>query len=411
MSLRKILLFAAVCSLHALVAHADTERDDALRAQLKRIAELREERAGDGLLVFYQAMTEAQLGQREAALTDLKSLLGRKLGLVPAEGEGFDSLWKDAEFQRLRDQLSADEAVTSPPAKVLARLKDKFLLPEGIAHDAATGRYFIGSIHQRKIVVVEPFGRVRDWSRKGVGLDAILGLFVDAPRRLLWAVSTNGFETESEHTRRNAVLAFDLANGRLRHRIELPQAAQLNDLAVAADGTVFVTDTLGSAVWRLAPQAKLAQKLGEGKMLRGANGIAISSQGKLYVATSTGIALLDAASGAARRMQQPDEVVSGGIDGLYYHGGELIGIQNGPNPGRVIALKLSPDGARIQSMRVLQSHHHPAFNEPTTGTIVGENLVLIANSHIASRQPDGRIERAEKLRPTVLLQVPLLAAQ
>lgn len=407
MSLPKTLLLAVVCWLHALVAHAGAERDDALRAQLKRIAELRQERPGDGLLVFYQAMTEAQLGQREAALADLKSLVGRKLGLVPAAGEGFEPLWKDAEFQRLREQLSIGESITQPPAAVLARLEDKFLLPEGIAHDAATGRYFIGSIHLRKIVVVEPSGSVRDWSRKGDRLDAILGLSVDSSRRLLWAVSTNGFETESEQTRHNALLAFDLATGRLRQRIELPQAVQLNDLALAADGTVYVTDTLGSAVWRLAPRARLAQKLGEGKALRGANGIAMGPKGKLYVAASTGIALLDSASGAAQRMEQPDEVTSGGIDGLYYHRGELIGVQNGPNPGRVIALGLSPDGERITAMRVLQSHHHAELDEPTTGAIVGNALVLIANSHIASRQPDGRIARPETLRPTVLLRVPL----
>ena len=56
---------------------------------------------------------------------------------------------------------------------------------------------------------------------------------------------------------------------------------------------------------------------------------------------------------------------------------------------------------------MLQSHHHPLFDEPTTGGIAGEKLVVIANSHVGSYRPDGTIERPEALSPPSLLAVPL----
>jgi hypothetical protein len=43
-----------------------------------------------------------------------------------------------------------------------------------------------------------------------------------------------------------------------------------------------------------------------------------------------------------------------GIDGLWLQEGELIAIQNGLNPKRIVALALSDDGNHITSMRVLE---------------------------------------------------------
>ncbi len=71
----------------------------ALKEQLAGIQSLRTVRPDDGLLAYYEAMTQAQLGDKTAALKALRSLLGRRLGLIPAAGLGFDDLWKDDEFQ------------------------------------------------------------------------------------------------------------------------------------------------------------------------------------------------------------------------------------------------------------------------------------------------------------------------
>jgi hypothetical protein len=58
-------------------------------------------------------------------------------------------------------------------------------------------------------------------------------------------VSTNGFEESAKADRRNAVVRYDLKSGRLLDRFGAPDAMQLNDLAVASDGTLYVTDSNG----------------------------------------------------------------------------------------------------------------------------------------------------------------------
>jgi hypothetical protein len=99
--------------------------------------------------------------------------------------------------------------------------------------------------------------------------------------------------------------------------------------------------------------------------------------------------------------------VTAGCDGLYWHTGGLVGIQNVTNPGRVIRIVLADQGTRISGITVLQSRHHPEFVEPTTGAIAADTLYVIANSYVGHFQANGNIKDPGRLKPTVIIAVPL----
>ena len=69
-----------------------------------------------------------------------------------------------------------------------------------------------------------------------------------------------------------------------------------------------------------------------------------------------------------------------GIDGLYRHDDELIAIQNGIRPHRVAAFRLSDDGLSVVGHRRLAANLE-AFDEPTLGTVRGDDFFFVANSH------------------------------
>jgi hypothetical protein len=400
------LLLAVVTA--ASVAWAQSAPDDpsvAARASLERIQALRKERPGDGVLVFYEALMHVTLGERDAALELLRSLKGRKLGLIPVRDAGFDLVWDDPEFQKIRKAL-ADEEPQTPASPVAFRLKDPKLIPEGIAYDAEGMRFFIGSVAQHKIVTAHA-KELSDFSSPADKLDAVLGLAVDPTHRHLYAVTTNGLEESAKKERRNAVVQYDLKDGRLKDRFLAPDAMQLNDLAVAPDGILYVTDSETGSLFRKKLEEKTLTKFGATGALRGANGIAVAPDGALYVTLSTGIARVDMTTGEPTRLPQPDTVVTGGIDGLYWHDSDLIGIQNSSNPGRVIRIALADKGMRIAGVTVLQSHHHPEFDEPTTGAIAHGALHVIGNSYVGHYQPDGTIKDAADLKRTAIVAVPL----
>lgn len=382
----------------------------AARASLERLQELRKERPGDGILVFYEALLRTRMGEREPVLALLRSLKGRKLGLIPTRESGFEGLWNEQEFQALSKELSEEEPAT-PVSPVAFRLKDPRLIPEGIAYDAVGQRFFLGSVAQHKVIVTDGKGETHDFSKAGDQLDAVLGLSVDSAHGLLYAVSTNSFEESGKKERRNAVVRYDLKTGRLTDRFVAPDAAQLNDLTVAPDGTLYATDSDAGSLFRKKPDETKLLLFGEKGKLPGANGITLSPDGALYVTLSTGIARMEPKGGEPVRLPQPDTVATGGCDGLYWHEGDLLGIQNTTNPGRVIRIALSEKGTRISGVTVLQSHQHPEFDEPTTGAIANGALNIIANSYVGHYQSDGSIKNVEELKGTTVIAVPLRRAR
>ena len=379
----------------------------AARASLERIQTLRKERPGDGLLVFYEALARINLGERDAAFDLLRSLKGRKLGLIPVRDLGFEAVWDDPKFQAIRKEFIDEEPKTTV-SHLAFRLADPKLIPEGIAFDSSSKRFFLGSVAQHKIVVTDAKGnQTREFSKSSDKLDAVLGLAVDAGGKHLCAVSTNGFEDSAKKERRNAVVCYDLKDGRLLNRFAAPEAIQLNDLAIAPDGTVYATDSASGTIFCKKLNEKTLTPLGKTGSVRGANGIALSADGMLDATSSD--------RNRARRQNQrrADETAVTGHGGNWRYRwpllvqGDLIGVQNGPNPGRVVRIALTDRGSRIAGLTVLQSHHHPEFDEPTTGAIANGELHVIGNSYVGHYQPDGTIKDAGSLKGTAIIAVPL----
>ena len=396
-----VIAMATFCS-----AEPADDAKSVARARLERIQSLRKKRPKDSVLIFYEAITRIDLGDRDAAFALLRSLQERNLGLVPVRDAGFEGVWNDPEFQKIREKLANDEPRT-PDAPVAFRLADPKLIPEGITYDPKQDRFFIGSVAQKKIVSTNRNGEVKDFSKPEDNLDCVLGLFVDAAHEQLYVVSTNGFLDEGQKQRRNAVVRYDLKSGLLVNRYDAPDANQLNDLTVTADGTIYATDSASGTLFRKKPAEKMLTPVGAKGAVAGANGITLGADGSLYVAISTGIARINLSTATPTRLPQPDTVVTGGCDGLYWHRGDLVGIQNVTNPGRVIRIALADQGTRISGVTVLQSHHHPEFTEPTTGVIAGDALYMIANSYVGHFQPNGSMKDPEQLKQTAIVAVPL----
>jgi hypothetical protein len=95
-----------------------------------------------------------------------------------------------------------------------------------------------------------------------------------------------------------------------------------------------------------------------------------------------------------------------GIDGLYYHKGTLIGVQNGVEPHRVVRLDLSGDGSRIRRSVAIE-RAHPKYLEPTLGVLVNRDLYYVANSQWEQFGEDGRVASPDSLRRPVVLRLRL----
>jgi hypothetical protein len=216
---------------------------------------------------------------------------------------------------------------------------------------------------------------------------------------------------------RSGLMAFDLGTGAVRARYLLPSDGRphaLGDVLVADDGEVYASDSRAPVVFRVRPAAKTApaglEPWVSSPLLLSAQGMALDRDERmLYLADySRGMLRIDRATRDIHVLPSPGLSVLG-IDGLYRAGDDLIGVQNGVAPARVVRLRLDPTGTRIVATEALE-RARPDYGEPTLGTVAGTNFYYIANSQWEQFPDDGSVAEPGRLRRPLILRLPLSPA-
>ena len=386
--------------LAAMAAAAPAQRPDPA-ATIARYESLYRE-TGNASLLWLIAETHAEQGDRAAAVAALERVAEARIGFSVSADFRLVRFAGDPEFDRVAARLAA-AAPQVRRGRTVATVAVPGLVPEGIAADPASGRLFLGDMNNRRIWAIDGAdGRARPFGAPLVLRP--LGMKVDAARGLLWVATTDAFWASQPPGAR--LVALDLATGAVRRSVG-GEARSFNDLVVAEDGTVYATDSLAGAVYRLDPGSETLVRIAPDTPMNYANGIALSADGAaLYVAQGISLRRIELASGAVSAVAAPPGLALLAIDGLYWHRGRLIAVQNGGGPGRVLALDLSPDGLAISGYRVLEAGD-PGFDLPTTGTIAGDRFTFIANSQLRRLGDDGRLTAGSPLAPIRLVEIVL----
>jgi hypothetical protein len=142
--------------------------------------------------------------------------------------------------------------------------------------------------------------------------------------------------------------------------------------------------------------------------LANVQGIAIDrKKGRLFVADYlTGLFVVNVYNGDVTPLANPSDAYLGGIDGLYLYKGDLIGVQNGTTPQRIVRIDLDRNGTTVRSLAVLQQAL-PEWNEPTHGIIIGDRFIYIATSNWPAYGDDGAVRDGAILQPLRLMSVDL----
>jgi hypothetical protein len=326
---------------------------------------------GNPRVVYNLAASDAVLGDAQAALTGLRNLTGMGLVYDFAADSDFTSLRDSSEFAAIVKQMDDNKRSVSHSSPAFALL-ERDLLPEDITYDPQTRRFFVGSVRQSKIIVVDgkEFARV-DWS--------VLALRSDSKRRILWAAT--GWVPHCERCQKadkdkTALLAFDLDSGALKQRIESPVKGLLGDMTISRAGEIYVSEGIHGAVLRLRLGAKELERLDVPGEFPSPQTPALSTDEKtLYVPDYVrGIAAITLSTGGVAWLKPADNVALNGIDGLYVYRDSFLAVQNGTKPARIMRFSLD-----LRKQEMLEGNT-PGLGEPTHGTIVGNTFYFIANT-------------------------------
>jgi sugar lactone lactonase YvrE len=329
-----------------------------------------------------------------------------------AADSDFVSLRCSPAYAELTSRLEANQAPVTA-SRVAFELPNRELLTEGIAYDSAADRFLVGSVRKGRILQIGHDGKVTELATVERGRWAPLGLRVDQRRGVLWVAAAalpQTAEYEPADSGRSAILRYDLRSGRLTGRYQSgggePHA--IGDLVLNRGGDVYATDSRAPVVYRVRAGSDSLESFIRSPLLLSAQGLALTPDERtLYIADyARGLLRVNLATRGVTILEAADSVLALGVDGLYFHRGNLIGIQNGVTPHRVVRFTLAPSGDRILGVRVLE-RAHPRHQEPTLGVVVNGDLFYIANSQWERFGADGKIPDRRLLDRPVVLRLPL----
>jgi hypothetical protein len=338
-----------------------------------------------------------------------------EMGLVfPAEKDvNFDSVKSSAEFPAILKQIEHNKApvINSVPAFTV---HEKGIIPEGIAYDPVQETFYLGSVYKRKIVSVNKKGEAKDFATERDGLWSVMGMKVDAARRLLWVSTTahpqmsNYIEAENGSS---GLFKFDLRTGKLIKKYLLPNRPKphwFGDPVVNSRGDVFATDKISPGIYVIPRQKDELELFLEAEQFANPQGLDFTLDEKhMFVADyAEGIFSIDLKTKKCTNVAPAANSTLLGINGIYSYKGGLIGVQNGINPPRLVRLFLSNDLTRVDRLETIEANN-PVFDEPTLGVLVKDMFYLIANSQWGSIDQKGQLAPAETLKEPVVLKIRL----
>lgn len=355
---------------------------------------------------------QVMLNQKDKAVENLT----RSLRLGYDSGNTMDSVFWNLEnhsqFSKIKillDQIRKPVS-SSTPAFTIA---EKDLIPEGMTYDPVEECFYFGSIWKCKIIKVDKYGNVSDFTKeKQDGLRVVLGMEIDPVRRELWVASAVGSarpDIPASEMGWSGLFRYNIESGQLTGKYTIQEKDVLhffNDMTITPAGDVFVTDTYDGSIYTVnASKDTLELYLKDDSFIY-LNGICLNNNGdKLYVSSSgDGVLKIDIETSKHFLLTHPEDISLYGIDGMYFYKNSLICMQNGLQ--RVSRFYLNEKGNKVLGMKIIESRN-PRFNWPTTGAIVDDSFYYIANSQIRSFNPDGSVFPSEKLKEVIILYTDL----
>jgi sugar lactone lactonase YvrE len=269
-------------------------------------------------------------------------------------------------------------AAATPPDTI--NIPGEKIFPESLT-STSDGSIIIGSIAQKQIYRAKPGASTAEvWIAPGTeGLNNVLGVFADNKAGTLY-VCSNVLGPPGAGPAVNAtLLTFDSKSGTPKGHYVFPtEKATCNDIAVAADGNVYATDTSNMEIVTLK-KGGTALTVWAGNGAFGPKGgvlDGISVLGKRVVANTLATSKLwsvpigaDGKAGSVTEVKLDKEIVR--PDGMRSFGKSDVLIIEGGNGGRLSRISLTGDTGKVTTVK----EGYP--DGPVAVTVVGTTAYVL----------------------------------
>ncbi len=354
-------------------------------------------------ILLLKAQAALQSRRKDDAHATLADYLGRGFVVDLGKNPDFNQVWDAG----LEDQQSLNQG---PVGDLHAEATlDGFTLTDALAYAPDSRQIFAAGIRTGKIVAIAPQGS-RDVITFRPGVAAYgLGL----RDNMIWATTAASRQTAGFDGRAIAskVVTINPANGQVTAAFTDASQPDLRfgHLLLGRDD-LYVADSTHGEILRLNGYAGTLQTLVPEGYMDSPSGLAENADASALMVSDfiSGLYRVDLAAGTMARLRAPDGGSLLGISSLSRYGDDLVAIENGFKPARVLRLHMSPDWLTVQSVEVLL-RSDKLLSQPSQGLVDGDRFLFVAQSQWANMDDQGN-PVSDTPDPAVIGSIDLMSA-
>ena len=259
-------------------------------------------------------------------------------------------------------------------------------IPEGVEYDMANGRLLTGSLSEGSVFEIGPDGQVTEFVNDAELVSSV-GIEADEAYGRLFVANADRSVFQGEGQGQAKLGVYDLSTGSRIAMVDLastvtdpPEDAAYfaNDVAVADNGTAYVTDTRLSVIYEVSTEyeASLLHRFDDGGS--GPNGIVYHPAGFLLVARGATLWKVPVDDPATLSEVLVAEEITG-QDGMVWSAMRLVIVSNDAN--RIVALRSEDEWGTAEVVGV--GAYEP---QATTAAVVGD-AIYVVHPHFADDDP------------------------
>ena len=259
-------------------------------------------------------------------------------------------------------------------------------IPEGVEYDMANGRLLTGSLSEGSVFEIGPDGQVTEFVNDPELVSSV-GIEADEAYGRLFVANADRSVFQGEGQGQAKLGVYDLSTGSRIAMVDLastvtdpPEDAAYfaNDVAVADNGTAYVTDTQLSVIYEVSTEyeASLLHRFDDGGS--GPNGIVYHPAGFLLVARGATLWKVPVDDPATLTEVLVAEEITG-QDGMVWSAMRLVIVSNDAN--RIVALRSEDEWGTAEVVGV--GAYEP---QATTAAVVGD-AIYVVHPHFADDDP------------------------
>ncbi len=354
--------------------------------------------------------------KKTEAYNDLLELQKAGLSYPIGNLEGFDNIKETKVFNYIEDGMLSNAKPFGEGSQVFAVSDDySGMLFENMVYDPNAERFLLGSVRAGVIYEYSEKNGFKEFinpSNPATGPWGIIDIAIDTEADLLWTASATmpHYTGTTQANFGNAMVSkFKLSSGELINNFAMAKSTEpmlFSHLHVTAGQNLYFTNVFNSDVFKVAKDSEQVEPM---FTLTGLNSIkAITTNTDetiLYVSDfELGLFVVNLETKQTAPLMRDQSGFFAGINDLFYDEGDLVAIQSGVQPARLMRYVLE-QGLILKNMFPIEASH-PSFKALGNGTLVGDHIYYAANSQWAKLDGIGRLLPEQSWEPLVIIKSP-----